>query len=194
MAVVRQPVAVQHGIDLRQRLLTAARELLDAAGVDAVTIREVARRAGVSHGAPRRYFPTRAQLLATLAQGGLDELSRQLGAPGPPGDAPARLRTAARAYLDFAREQPALFELTTRHDLLEASGIGLRQTSLAVLHRWHELVQAARPGASHDDSLVLFTAMHGLAALHSRRALDLLQQDPTHLLDLILTRAPEPSR
>ena len=54
--------------------------------------------------------------------------------------------------------------------------------------------QATRPGASADDALVLFTAVHGLAALHSRRALDLLQQDPARLLDLILARAPESSR
>ena len=182
------------GTDLRQRLLRVARELLDAAGVDAVTIREVARRTGVSHGAPRRYFPTRAALLASLAQDGLDDLARRLGAPSQPGDAAAQLRAAAQTYVDFAREQPALFELTTRHDLLEASGVGLRQTSLAVLNGWYELVQAARPGASADDALVLFTAVHGLAALHSRRALDLLQQEPARLLDLILLRVPESSR
>lgn len=191
-----QPVHVQQGkdTDLRERLLAAARELLDGTGVDAVTIREVARRAGVSHGAPRRYFPTRAQLLASLAQRGLDDLARRLGATDQPGDAAAQLRAAAQTYLAFAREQPALFELTTRHDLLEASGLELRQTSLAVLNRWHELVQAARPGATADDVLVLFTAVHGLAALHSRRALDLLHQDPARLLDLILARVPESSQ
>ncbi len=192
---MRQPVDVHQGrdTDLRQRLLAAARELLDTAGVDAVTIREVARRAGVSHGAPRRYFPTRARLLASLAQRGLDDLARRLGAPGQSSDAAAQLRAAAQTYVNFAREQPALFELTTRHDLLEASGLELRQTSLAVLDRWHELVRAARPGASADDALVLFTAVHGLAALHSRRALDLLHQDPSRLLDLVLARAPESS-
>ncbi len=180
--------------DLRHRLLKEAMHLLDADGVDAVTIRAVARRAGVSHGAPRRYFTTRAQLLATLAQAGLDDLDQRLNAPDLPHEADARLRGAAAAYLGFARERPALFELITRHDLLEDSGLGLRHTSLAVLGRWRELVAAARPGSTDDDSLVLFTAVHGLAALHSRRALDLLQRDPAHLLEHILARAHEPSR
>ena len=98
------------------------------------------------------------------------------------------------AYRAFARERPALFELITRHDLLEASGLGLRSTSLAVLARWHELVRAARPGATPDDSLVLFTAVHGLAALHSRRALDVLEHDPAHLLDLVLSQPHGPPR
>ena len=192
---MRQPVDVHQGkdTDLRERLLAVARELLDTAGVEAVTIREVARRAGVSHGAPRRYFPTRTRLLARLAQRGLDDLARQLGETDHPGDPAARLRAAAQTYVQFAQEQPALFELITRHDLLEASGLELRQTSLAVLNGWRELVRAARPGASADDVLVLFTAVHGLAALHSRRAVDLLHQDPARLLDLILAREPESS-
>lgn len=172
--------------DLRDRLLQAAVELLDADGVDAVTIRAVARRAGVSHGAPRRHFPTRAQLLATVAQTGLADLDRRLAAPDLPAEPRARLRAAALAYVDFARERPGLFELITRHDLLEDSGVGLRGTSLAVLRSWHELVQAVSPGATPDDSLVLFTGVHGLAALHSRRALDLLERDPAHLLDRLL--------
>lgn len=181
---------MQPGPDLRGRLLAAARELLTDGGVDAVTIREVARRAGVSHGAPRRYFPTRTHLLAGLAQTGFDELARRLDAAGQPEDPPARLRAAAQIYLDFARTRPALFELTTRHDILEASGIDLRRTSLTVLARWYELVRAARPDATDLDGLVLFTAVHGVAALHSRRALDLLEQDPGALLDVILTGRP----
>ncbi|MGI5231515.1 TetR/AcrR family transcriptional regulator [Actinoallomurus sp. CA-142502] len=53
--------------DLRQRLLDAAAGLLDDSGIEAVTIRETARRCGVSHGAPRRHFPSRTSLLGHLA-------------------------------------------------------------------------------------------------------------------------------
>jgi AcrR family transcriptional regulator len=176
--------------DLRDRLQRAAVELLDAEGVEAVTIRAVARRVQVSHGAPRRHFPTRALLLATLAQDGYTELLRQMGALDEAAASADRLTEAAHAYLAFAREHPALFDLMTRHDLLENSGLDLRRSSLAALARWDELVLAARPHSSPQDRLLLFTAVHGLAALHSHRALDLLEQDPALLLTAILTPPP----
>lgn len=173
--------------DLRDRLQRAAAELLDAEGVEAVTIRAVARRAEVSHGAPRRHFPTRAFLLATLAHDGYARLLHQMGVLDEAATPADRLSQAAHAYLAFARENPALFDLMTRHDLLENSGLDLRRSSLAALARWDELVLAARPGISPDDRLVLFAAVHGLAALHSHRALDLLEQDPALLLTAILS-------
>ena len=55
-----------HG-DLRQAVLRAAGELLEKEGLKAVTLRELARRAGVSHNAPYRHFPDRDSLLAALA-------------------------------------------------------------------------------------------------------------------------------
>jgi len=182
-------VAGQDG-ELRERLLRAAAQLLDAGGVESVTIREVARRAEVSHGAPRRYFPTRALLLATLAQGGFTELVRALdGLDG--GEAPARqLVRAGQVYLALARSRPALFDLMTRHDLLEGSGVDLRNSSLPALSRWHDLVKAARPHATWQDSLLLFAAVHGIAALHSHNALDLIGQDPAALVDLLLDAPP----
>ena len=165
--------------------MVAARELLHTRGVEAVTIREVARRAGVSHGAPRRHFLSRSQLLATLARDGFDELLRRLhdlDAADPPG----RLAQAGQAYLELARERPALFELMTRHDLLAGSGLELRSSSSTALARWHDLVVAARPQARPQDSLLLFATVHGLASLHSRSATDVLGQDSEALLDELL--------
>jgi AcrR family transcriptional regulator len=182
-------VAGQEG-ELRERLLRAAGQVLDAQGVEAVTVREVARRAGVSHGAPRRYFPTRALLLATLAQGGFAELGRGLDALDGTEPPARRLAQAGQVYLGLARSRPALFDLMTRHDLLEGSGVDLRSSSLAALGRWHDLVTAARPDATSQDSLLLFAAVHGVAALHSHRALDLLAQDPAALVDRLLDPPP----
>lgn len=172
--------------DLRERLLQQAGLLLDTDGVEAVTIRAVARRAHVSHGAPRRHFATRAQLLGTLARDGFTELLGRLDALDPDAAPVDRLALAARSYLAFARARPALFDLMTRHDLLEGSGVGLREVSLPTLARWHDLVGAARPDAGEQDSLLLFAAVHGLATLHSHGALDLLGHDPEELLAAVL--------
>ena len=174
--------------DLRDRLLEQAAQLLDTDGVEAVTIRAVARRAQVSHGAPRRHFATRAQLLGTLARDGFLELVRRLDALAADDPPDERLAQAARSYLAFARERPALFDLMTRHDLLEGSGVGLRGASLPTLARWHELVRAARPAATEQDSLLLFAHVHGVAALHSHGALSMLGYDPEPLLVAVLAQ------
>src|SRR3954467_13102434 len=69
------------GGDLEARLVAAGVELLAEAGTDALTLREIARRAGVSHGAPRRYFPTHHALRAAPR-----------APPPPPGPPPRTAR------------------------------------------------------------------------------------------------------
>ncbi|MET8546990.1 helix-turn-helix domain-containing protein, partial [Kitasatospora sp. NPDC004799] len=64
--------------DLRARLVAAGVELVAEGGVQALGLREIARRAGVSHGAPRRYFPTHRELLAAIAQQGFGRLTDTL--------------------------------------------------------------------------------------------------------------------
>lgn len=60
---------------LRTRLIDVGVDLVTSEGVHALTLREIARRAGVSHGAPRRYFPTHLELLSAIARRGFTELA-----------------------------------------------------------------------------------------------------------------------
>ncbi|GLW06453.1 TetR family transcriptional regulator [Microtetraspora sp. NBRC 13810] len=98
--------------DTRKALLQAATRLLDEGGVDAVTLREVGRLAGVSHNAPYKHFTRKEALLAALAA---EELTRRNAAlteviersPGPE----AALRTAMRDYIAWALDHPARFKL-----------------------------------------------------------------------------------
>ncbi|MFF3644771.1 TetR/AcrR family transcriptional regulator [Streptomyces sp. NPDC002564] len=64
---------------LRARLVDVGVELVTAEGVQALTLREIARRAGVSHGAPRRHFPTHGELLSAIARRGFAELAAVAG-------------------------------------------------------------------------------------------------------------------
>ncbi|WP_405017130.1 TetR/AcrR family transcriptional regulator [Kitasatospora sp. NBC_00070] len=149
--------------DLRTRLIAAGVELLDNEGVQALSLREIARRAGVSHGAPRRYFPTHLALLSAIAREGFGQLGGR--AALVTGGAPrAHLAELARVYLDFARSNPGMYELMFRHDLLESGGLGLRDTSLPLFGLLVELVAELRP----DPAVVagaLWANLHGLAQL-----------------------------
>ena len=69
---------------MRERLVRAGAALLAEEGASGVTLRAIARRAGVSHGAPRRYFPTRSALLSAVIAGGFQALHQAMtGAPDP---------------------------------------------------------------------------------------------------------------
>jgi AcrR family transcriptional regulator len=109
-----------HGA-LREALLTATLELIDAEGIGAVSLRKVARAAGVSPGAPYHHFPDRAALLTALS----DEGFRRMGvavmeaheaAPTPT----AALEAMLVAYIDFAKANPAYFRLMFRPELKES--------------------------------------------------------------------------
>lgn len=188
--------------DTPTRIVAAGVALLDDEGIDAVGLRAIARRAGVSHGAPRRYFPTHRSLLAAIAREGLIDLGTAvrpaLEADGDPRD---RLRAAARAYVGLARSRRAMFELMFRHDILDGAGGDLRGLSLPLLQALHA-VAAAENDAQQDakplwqNTVRLWSAIHGVAVLVANRALDpvaeLIVIDVDDLLDSIVdTALPE---
>jgi len=106
------PARYHHG-NLRAELLAHAERKLEAVGETGLSLRELARDIGVSHGAPRPHFGDKNALLDALAVVGLERLGGQLD--GALGDADggfqARLTAFARAYVGFARNHPALLAL-----------------------------------------------------------------------------------
>ncbi|RZU23575.1 TetR/AcrR family transcriptional regulator [Streptomyces sp. BK239] len=154
--------------DLRTRLVDAGVELLAEQGVDALTLREIARRAGVSHGAPRRHFPTHLELLSAIAHRGFTGLAGRVTSALGDGGAPprAQLSELSRLYLEFAFEQPGMYELMFRHDLLESGHLRLRDTSLPLFGVLVELVAGVRPEAdARAVAGALWANLHGLAQL-----------------------------
>ncbi|MER5377157.1 TetR/AcrR family transcriptional regulator [Streptomyces sp. NPDC002553] len=154
--------------DLRTRLVDVGVELLAEQGVDALTLREIARRAGVSHGAPRRHFPTHLELLSAIAHRGFTALAGRVSSAVGDGGAPPRtqLSQLSRVYLEFAFEQPGMYELMFRHDLLESGHLRLRDTSLPLFGVLVELVAGVRPEAdARAVAGALWANLHGLAQL-----------------------------
>lgn len=106
---MRQPKPYHHG-NLREALLNAALRLISEVGPTAFTLREVARRAGVSHNAPYRHFRDRDELMAAVSTQGYEELTRALREAGEQESGPlARLQGAGLAYVKFALRRPEHF-------------------------------------------------------------------------------------
>ena len=100
-----------HG-DLSRALVDAGRRILEAEGAAALTLRAVAREAGVSPAAPYHHFKDKTELLEAVAQGGWEALNEAIAAArrgaATPGDG---LREIGLAYVNFARSNPALYRL-----------------------------------------------------------------------------------
>ncbi|MGX1134511.1 AcrR family transcriptional regulator [Streptomyces glaucescens] len=154
--------------NLRARLVDVGVELVTREGAQALTLREIARRAGVSHGAPRRHFPTHLELLSAIARRGFDALGERAREALGDGAADPRAQVAAlsRVYLEFALGNRGMYELMFRHDLLESGHLGLRDTSLPLFGLLVELVGRACPGAdARAVAGALWANLHGIAQL-----------------------------
>src|ERR1700747_2835590 len=105
----QQPKPYHHG-NLREALLQSAIQLIAKVGPTAFTLREVARRAGVSHNAPYRHFQDKDDLLAAVATQGYGELTDAMkAASASEADPLSRLKRAGLAYVSFALEHPEHF-------------------------------------------------------------------------------------
>lgn len=103
-----KPAGQYHHGDLRRALIDAALHLVEEQGVAALSLRELARRLGVSHAAPAHHFGDRLGLLVAMAADGFEHLAAAMEAAADglaPG--PARLEAVGQAYLRFALDHPA---------------------------------------------------------------------------------------
>ena len=174
-----KPADRYHHGDLREALLAAGEAVLAERGLEDFTLRECARRAGVSHAAPAHHFGDAAGFLAELAAVGFDRLTaameeRRAGS-GP--EPLAQLHAIGRGYIAFAVRNRALFQIMFRHDgtgvgsanLQRAGGaaFGVLQAAMA------RVLAAHRPAQAPLPSLALaWSAVHGFATLLIERQLD----------------------
>ena len=118
-AAVAKPY--HHG-DLRRVLIDAALQLVGEGGADAVSVREAARRAGVSPGAPFRHFPSRDALMQAVAEEAQRRFRAEIEvalAEAPANDPLARFRCLGLAYLRWAIRNPAHFEVISSRRLFD---------------------------------------------------------------------------
>jgi AcrR family transcriptional regulator len=175
-----EPKPYHHG-DLRRTLIETALQLVTEEQDWTFSLREVARRAGVSHRAPYNHFPEKLDLLAAVAAVGFDRLHDGLaGATTGIDDPEELLDVICRTYVRLGLENPALYRLMFGPVLSEtgaydrptvARAAGDRARAVlegAILHGARSGVFAVTPDSPHDVILAAFaawSAVHGLTML-----------------------------
>lgn len=171
-----------HG-DLRNALLESARSILEREGLEALSLRAVARGAGVSHAAPYRHFPNHEALLVELAIEGFVELRSELvAAANTSGHESDRIATIGAAYMRFVARRPALASLMFGPQLPN-------RDQFPSLGEAADSISSEIGSALHDSALGLavWAAVHGLAMLILRNVIDLGQRKAG--LDVLPSRA-----
>lgn len=162
-----------HG-DLPAALTDAAVDLVGEKGVHDFSVTEVARRVGVSNAAPYRHFPSRDHLLAAVALRGYADLGQAFAlafdAAGPkPID---RLAECAGAYVRFAAENPAMFEILFGAGLDKAEHPALREAADTLIATVWPIVSPLTPAGTEEQTWSLIQAVVGLAHGYSALLLD----------------------
>lgn len=172
MATAAKTDGYHHG-NLRPALLDAARRLVEERGIDGLTLREVARRAGVSHNAPYHHFQDKAALVQALAEDGYEQLlAAELASVDPAATIPDQIRALGHAYVRFALEDPQRFTLMNRPELrredevtpVQRAGMASEAPLLDAITAGQEagFLAAGDPGVL---GLGAWATVHGLAML-----------------------------
>lgn len=156
--------------DLKTLLLETSRQALEEGGPSALSLRDVARRAGCTHQAPYHYFPDRESLLAALVTEGFQNLTERLAAANELAATKgnrAALVASGQAYVGFALSRPGVFRIMFRPDACNPSRFTELQVAGAQaygeLERLNHIIHGS--AASEAQALVLWAHVHGLAGL-----------------------------
>ena len=169
---MRRKRPYHHG-NLRQALIDAALELIEEQGVSALTLREVARRVGVTHAAPQRHFADRAALVAAVAEQGFRGLGAHVAAVRASARTPAqRLRAIGVAYVEYALAHPAHLRVMFSPEVADKSRHPELAAAAQAVHAGlvDQIGDAQRhgsiaPGDPDELSFAAWSMVHGCAVL-----------------------------
>ena len=161
-----------HG-ELREALIKASDDILRHQGIESFSLREAARRAGVSPGAPAHHFGNSSGLLTEVALLGYEALARYLMDAPQTGSPISDLRALAKAYVEFALEHPGRFRLMFRRELVNRDDpryVAASTRAMAVFARAAAIVYGGDPEtANHAENypivIAAWSTVHGVAHL-----------------------------
>lgn len=163
---------VEPPADVREACVAAARDVIAEHGVEALSLRDVARRLGVSHQAPYKHYPSRDHLLAEVMRRCYEDFARQLDAR-PRFEAPERdLGSLGEAYLRYAAAHPLEYRLmfgtpwpaAADHPDLVREAVHAFDVLRGVLRRMHGS-GAGRAARVDLDAMFIWSCMHGVASI-----------------------------
>ncbi len=171
----RKPQGRYHHGELRRALIEKAASVVEREGVAALSLRDLARRLGVSHAAPAHHFPDKAALLFEIARDGFDRFAAAMEAARAQGTNPLdRLRCVGEAYVHFAIAHPGRFRVMFGREISDLRSIppeldeaGQRSFGVlvgvveAVLARW----PARRRPPAEAVAFSCWSSVHGAAML-----------------------------
>src|SRR4030081_278233 len=167
----RSKATYHHG-NLGPALVRTAMDLLEDGGEPALSMRAVARRAGVSPAAPYRHYADREGLVSAVAAVGYRELAERLAATHPSPSTPDQLASLANAYVQFALERPALFRIMFGEPCDHDNDERVAATAAVSLYV-RAIVARSFPDADADAlATAIWALVHGLAFLHLDGKLD----------------------
>lgn len=190
-----EPTGYHHG-HLREALVEAGLQLLEEMDRADLSLREVARRVGVSANAVYHHFANKEALLAALAAEGFRRLGRaQLNPPADVVGDRSPLHQAGLAYVRFAIEHPGLFRLMYGGFTAGQNHPELVNASMDSLEASMQAANQHLPGAgdtnpaSPQDMLLLWAIVHGLSNLALGGQLGYFGAEPGEIADAVLARA-----
>lgn len=159
-----------HG-ELRDALIGAAGDIIREHGIEGFSLREAARRAGVSPGAPAHHFGTARGLLTEVALAGYERLGEYLRGSERAGDPSTQIAEISLAYIQFALDHPGVFRLMFRNDLVDRSDPRYEGTTMTALEPFSAAANIYRQTDGMDQMeeraalFALWSAIHGMAHL-----------------------------
>lgn len=167
------PKRPYHHGDLRRVILETAMDMLGTDGGWQFTLREVARRAGVSHAAPYKHFPDKTALLSELALIGFDLLREEVMKTqnSVATSIHDELKTAAQAYIGFGLANPSLYRLMFSAEASNSSDVHLSERALSAFALLLELLERGQKDGTirkhpiRGQAAACWAQMHGLTML-----------------------------
>lgn len=174
-------------VDLREACIAEATAIIELRGIESLSLREVARRLGVSHQAPYRHFPSRDHVLAEVIRRSFAEFAAALNAPPRTDNVGADALAMGMAYVQFALSRPLQYRLIfggalpdpERHaEMLNGAraAFGVLQNLLTRI--FTERGQPFDQEAVNREALFIWSSLHGIVSLMRSDALDTLELSP----------------
>ncbi len=193
LAMPRKPkAAADSPVNLREACIAAAHAVIAQQGLEALSLREVARSLGVSHQAPYKHYPSRDHLLAAVVARCFEQFADYLKARISRVDAPEEMLAMGRGYLRYASEHPLEYRLmfgtpwpdTTKHpQLVEHARLAFDVLCQGLTRQHGGKVDRARV---ESDALFIWASLHGLASITQSHAMEQIG-----VMQKVIRAAPE---